>query len=294
MEFLKNTYPLIIACCIFVFTVSLFMVIAGSFKKKPVVQNSMVKNDAFSHWVEITERRLKKQKIFHGRVYIFGIISLAVLAFWGGLFIFRNIPAAVFLGLTMLLIPGRILQMIEEKEKMKLTEQLGATIRLFTAEFIQSPHLEKGFAAVAARVPSPTGTIFADAYKDLVMGTDPELVLANLSARLETDHGKMFVQLLKQARTDMSISALFPKLLEKVEKYLELLRKNASGLSGERILTLLTAATPVPIYFIVRSILPEIDEFFIRTMSGRILLSAVFLSMFLWTVIDRITGRVQT
>jgi hypothetical protein len=43
----------------------------------------------------------------------------------------------------------------------------------------------------------------------------------------------------------------------------------------------------------MRGLLPEVDEFFIRTVVGRVLLAAVFLSMFLWAIIDRIAGRVQ-
>ena len=295
MDFAANTYTLTISCCVFITVVSAFLMAIKLFKKKISEQKTIIEqqNDAFSRWIQLTEKRLKRQKIIRGRLYIFLLIALSIFAFFGALIMFHNLPAAMFVTLTILLIPGRILQISEEKERMKLTEQLITAIRLFAAEFIQTPHLEKGFAAIAARVPPPTGTIFADAYKDLVIGIDPEMVLANLSAKLETEHGKMFVQLLRQARIDMSISTLFPKLLEKVEKHLDLLRKNASGLLGERILTVLTAAAPIPIYFIMRGLLPEVDEFFIRTVVGRVLLAAVFLSMFLWAIIDRIAGRVQ-
>jgi len=295
VDFAANTYTLTISCCVFITVVSAFLMAIKLFNKKISEQKTIIEqqNDAFSRWIQLTEKRLKRQKIIRGRLYIFLLIALSIFAFFGALIMFHNLPAAMFVTLTILLIPGRILQISEEKEKMKLTEQLITAIRLFAAEFIQTPHLEKGFAAIAARVPPPTGTIFADAYKDLVIGIDPEMVLANLSAKLETEHGKMFVQLLRQARIDMSISTLFPKLLEKVEKHLDLLRKNVSGLLGERILTVLTAAAPIPIYFIMRGLLPEVDEFFIRTVVGRVLLAAVFLSMFLWAIIDRIAGRVQ-
>lgn len=251
-------------------------------------------NDAFAKWIKMTEKRLNKRKIIKGRLYVIGVIALSVIAFAIALLIFRNFPAAIFVGLTILLIPDRILQMFEEREKVILTEQMIATIRIFAAEFIQAPHIEKGFAAVATRVSAPTGNIFANAYRDLVMGVDHELVLAKLSARLDTDHGKMFVQLIRQARIDSSINSLFPSLLKKVEKHLEMLRMNASGLTGERILTVTTALAPIPVYFVLKSILPEVDMFFVETLVGRAFLTAVFLSMFLWTIIDRIAGRVQT
>lgn len=289
-----SLYNLIISLGITAASLSLLVLLWKLSKPKFPKSNLEAQNDAFSKWLKMTEKRLKQRKFKKGKLLIFMVLLLSVTFFLVGLFLFKNIPAAVSLGVAFLLIPSRLLQMLEDQERIKITEQLVSAIRIFASELIQTPHLEKGFAAVAARVPAPMGNYFADAYRDLIVGADPDHVLSNLAGKLDTDHGQMFVQLAKRVKEDSAVIALFPSLLEKIERYLELQRTNFSGLSGERLLTMFMSVAPIPAFLLMRKIIPETDIFVIETFAGRLMITIAFLSTVLWALIDRIAGRVQS
>lgn len=252
------------------------------------------KSDIFNQWVTKIDDKIKKNNL---RIKIVQYLTLTtvlvVTMFFLSMYIFKNLTASIFLAASFFIIPEYLISIMHDKRKIKIEDQLVAAIRIFSAEFIQTPQIEKGLAAVAVRIGNPVGGYFNDAYHDLMLGRSSDMALATLSAKLDTEYGKMFIQLIQQARKDTSVRALFTDLLSKIEKHLELTRQNISSLTGERILAFIMTMIPVPAYLFINRIIPESKTFIVETFIGRTLITLAFGSMFLWTIIDKITRRVE-
>lgn len=257
-------------------------------------KNSFGAPDAFQRWVEIVEKRLSRANSKLNAVkYIAFVACFSLFFFLTSLFLLKNFTASVFLAAATMVIPDHILSIITERKRRKMMDQMAAAIRIFTAEYIHTPQLERGFLAIAERVGAPVGKIFRNAYSDLVIGQNADYVLAALLAKIDIDHGRMFVQLLRQARSDASVSRLFSDLLGKMERHLELYRQNQSALAGERLLALVMALIPVPAFMFMRSFIPETTEFLVETFVGRTMITCAFASILIWALLDKIMGRVD-
>lgn len=258
-----------------------------------IIRNSK-SNDAFQHWIEITDQRLKKANSkINGAAYILLVLSLGVASFAFSLHVFRNITAAIFLSLSVILLPDQLVYIFVQRRKKLMAEQLVQAIRIFSAEFIQTPQLTRGFAVVAEKVPNPLGKVFRSAYRKLLANYDVNVVLADMMREIDLEYGQIFIQLLYQAKEDAAVTPLFNELIRKVQDYLELWDKNTAGLSGERVLSLIMAATPVPLFLFMANTFPDTAAFLIENFLGRIVISLAFASIFVWTLLDRLVGRVE-
>lgn len=254
----------------------------------------MVEDSRLSKWVTMVEKNIKRAGLKINIATYLAISSVSsFLAFIISMNLFKNLTASILLSASFFIMPEHALNIINQKRQDKMKEQMVAAIRIFTAEFLQTPQIEVGFEAIGNRIGDPIGAMFRRAHMELIMGVETDVVLSRLAGQIDSEYGQMFVQLLKLAKGDSSASSLFTDLLEKIENNIEINRKNKSNLTGERALAFLMTCIPMPVYFFMARAIPETSYFLSETLAGRIIIMLSFSSMLIWTILDRITGRVE-
>lgn len=257
--------------------------------------SALLKKMPFDEWVHTLEKSVRQSNLkVNVTIYMALSMLASTAAFFYSLFLLKNLTASFFLALAFLVIPEHVLNILVQRKKEKSKDQMVAAIRIFTAEYLQTPQLEKAFDAVGKRVGDPVGGAFRRAYTELMLGRNADTVLSGLARNTNNEYGIMFVQLLKLARHDASIRSLFAELLERVESNIELSRKNHANLTGERIMALIMTCIPVPACLLISRVIPETAYFLAETFVGRTIITIAFGSIFIWAVLDRTMGKVET
>lgn len=282
-------------CCAFALAYRVFCEKGlARFFARPEKGQSIEKETPFYKWVSMMEKSMKRAGVkINVPAYIAVSAALAALAFAGSLSVFENVTASIMLASSVFIMPQHAFEIMRQKKEEKTKEQMVAAVRIFTAEFLQAPQIERGFKAVGERVADPVGEAFRNAHMELVVGREADAVLAKLSERLGGDYGQMFVQLLRLAKNDSSATELFADLLEKIESSIEMGRKNEANLAGEKMLAFIMACCPIPAYLMMARLVPETSYFLAKTAIGRIIVMASFGSMLIWALLDRITWEVD-
>ncbi|MHB1126962.1 MAG: type II secretion system F family protein, partial [Bacillota bacterium] len=137
-------------------------------------------------WMNQVEHRLKKSGVTVpvGR-YVLGMFLGACLGVVVGGVILRNPVAAIILGAAAFLVPDVILVGRIQKRRFKIIDQLGAAVRIFAAEFKDTPQVPRALSNTAKRIPVPLGEVLSRSSRELAAGTDKDEVLSNMMADLD-------------------------------------------------------------------------------------------------------------
>lgn len=251
-------------------------------------------DNRLNRWITLTEKNIKEAGLKLNIVsYLALSAAFSVTAFVISMNLFKNITASMLLSASFFILPEHALNIINQKRQDKISQQMIVAIRVFTAEFIQTPQIERGFEVIGNRIGDPVGAMFRKAHMELVIGIDSDIVLSRLARHIDSEYGQMFVQLLKLAKGDSSTTPLFTDLLEKIENNIEINRKNKTNITGERTLAFLMTCIPLPAYLFMTRAIPETSYFLAETPVGRFIIIISFGSMLVWAILDRITGRVE-
>lgn len=241
----------------------------------------------------LLERVPMREITLYGRKLPLWLLVSSIAAFAGGLYVFRN-PVTAFVAAVLIgILPDQFAFWRAGKRKEMALEQLTAAVRLFAAEYSVAPQLARCLGVVASRIGSPLGPIFRRAYTALVLGTEPEEVLAALEKDLEIPEGKVFVQLLRAGRHQgQALVPLFHDLVSRISVRQQLAKFNRTETSGERAVGMVMALMPIPTYFLMQIWIPESRYYFTETAFGRMVVAFSFISALLWFLIDRVVGEV--
>lgn len=258
------------------------------FKKAPRVSSPLV-----DQWVEMVERQIKKLPFLsaQGKQAALFMLIFSPPAFLFGLYLFHNVVLAV---LCVLLVFLAFEQKAAHRRQLYIEEvntQLAGAIRVFSAEFASTPQVERAVGAVARRIPDPLGSIFARAHRAFLANTDPDRVFGRLAADLPSAHGRMFVQLMRLAKKGTAVGPLFNELASRVTVARELSIRARSETTGERLMSLVVTAAPLPLYLVLRAVMPEVNDFLNGTFAGRLVVFVSFASAVVFALIDWLVGR---
>jgi len=245
-------------------------------------------------WVERSSKRLTRAGLRApvGR-YLLGTVLGAVLGFSVGITMLENFLAAVLLGMAAFLVPDLFLVGRMQAQNARMVEQLGAALRIFAAEFSDTPQVPRALARAAERIPPPLGGVLQRACRDLAAGKDRDEVLLAMMTALDFEYGRMFVQLLRIAWDDAAVRPLFSRLAMRVSALQSLMQKNRAELAGGRIMGLAVNFLILPIYFLVRYTVPESGEFLLEHPLGRLLVSLSFMSVLVGLFLNRLLNEVD-
>jgi len=245
-------------------------------------------------WMKKADERIKKSgaSMPVGR-YIAGVILGAILGFFIGLVLLKNPVIAIIMFFSGFLIPDMILIGYIQKRRIKIIEQLGAAVRIFTSEYADTAQVPRALYQTAKRMPDPLGSILMKATRNISVGKSKDEVLDDLIKDLDFDYGKIFVYLLGLAWEDSSVKPLFARLATRISSLQSLLQKNNSSLAYGRFMAMGINALILPMYILVRWKIPGAGEFMLVHPVGRLLVTLSFVSVLIGLVMDRVLSEVN-
>ncbi|MHB1127555.1 MAG: type II secretion system F family protein [Bacillota bacterium] len=245
-------------------------------------------------WMEQVEGRIKRSGVHIpvGR-YILGMFLGSIVGVVMGGFLLHNLAAAVILGLSAFLVPDVILVGYIQKRRFKIIDQLGAAVRIFSAELNDTPQVVRALSHTAQRLPKPLGDILGRGSRELTAGVNKDEVLSSMMAELDFDYGRIFVQLLRMAWDDASVKPLFARLATRIAGVQTLMAKNNSSLAYGRFMGLGVNLLILPVFLLVKWKMPGAGEFMVGHSAGRLLVSISFLSILVGLILDRVLSGVK-
>ncbi|OIQ08719.1 hypothetical protein MOOR_16380 [Moorella thermoacetica] len=246
-------------------------------------------------WSERTSLMLKRSGV-HIPVmrYLVGLLAGGAGGFITGVTLMKNLPAAVILALSIALAPDVVLIGRVQNRRNKIIEQLAAAVRIFAAEFGDTPQVPRALSITAQKVPAPLGDILRQADTDLAAGKSIDDVCLYLMKELDFEYGRMFVQLLRLAWDDAAVRPLFTRLAGRIANLQGLIYKNASGMAYSRFMGMFVNALILPEFLLMRSVVPETGYFLVYNPLGRLLVVVCFLSILVGMILDRVLSGVET
>lgn len=246
----------------------------------------VIRKGEFFDWAAKLEQYAPKSLHLPWWVWQVGLGAFAVL-----LVLFKNPVPAVFGALLCILIPDQFVYQRRKIHRENVLEQLAAAIRLFTAEYAVAPQIDRCLAVVGQKMPPPIGEIFKRAYIGMIYRKSPDGVFQQLAKDLDSPHGHMFVQLLRSAQTQgQKITPLFHDLVSRITVAQELEKQNKGEISGERVVGILLAILPLPLYLGLQRWIPESNLFLTETAAGRFIVFMCFFSSITWFIVDRLVS----
>jgi Flp pilus assembly protein TadB len=249
-------------------------------------------SNSLQNWVLRAEKELNGPKILRRDPgFLLFITILAIAGFVFGLSWLKNPVGAIVLAVAGVVLPEQIMFNRERTYREKIIEQLGAAVRIFAAEYSDTPHPVSALGKAARRLPDPIGGILRNTEKDLILGKDRDAVLINLAKELDSEYGRMFVQLLRLSFEDEAVKPLFSRLAARISSQQNLLRKNRIETAADRIMAVILNTSVIPVYFLMRKMVPETHEFFTMTATGRLVIVLCLLSVIIGATLDRLMNR---
>lgn len=221
--------------------------------------------------------------------YLIFLCFLALVGFYAGIAYLKNLPAAALLACICVVLPEQVRAGRRRFHREKVIEQLGASVRVFAAEYSDTPHPVKALAAASGKLPDPIGTVMRRAVRDLSSSRnfdEIDAALLRLGKELGNEYGRLFVQLLRISFEDEAVKPLFARLAARITSQQDLIRKNRLGINMDRMLAAGLNLAIVPAYFFVIKVVPEAREFFTSTMAGKGLVALCLLSVAAGSLMD--------
>jgi len=247
-----------------------------------------------SQWAKTVEPKLSTADIGLSVIRYMTFIGIGgLIGFSLGIVILKNIPAALLIAISTFLLPEQYIASKIATRREKCVNQLGPAVRIFYAEFNDTPQVERALLTAGEKIKAPLGPILHRAGRQLSAGHGPDQVFANLSKKLDFYHGRMFAQLLRQAYDNSAVAPLFSRLATKVSSYQQLSKKNRSNLAYQGIMARLLNVMILPVFLLMQYVVPETTAFLIEHTIGRIIVTICFASMLVGILIDRMLVEVQ-
>ncbi|MGD0620952.1 MAG: hypothetical protein ABSA82_00580 [Thermacetogeniaceae bacterium] len=247
--------------------------------------------DSLQRWVLQAEKGIDKVGIgWHGKVFVISL-PLSAVGFWFGLLHFHNLIAAILLAVIGVLIPDQIVYNQEKTYRGKVMEQFGTAVRMFAAEYAETPNAIRAIGIIAPQLPDPIGVIFRQAERDFSVGRDVNDALIRLSQKLNFEYGRLFVQILRLSVEDSAVGPMFTRLALRLSSQQKLIRKSMVEVSMDRMLAIAMNLAIVPAYLLVLRTMPDSYAFFVNTVIGRIIIVACLAFVIIGISLDRLLDR---
>ena len=246
-------------------------------------------------WVDTVDRRVKRVGIkkLSGLHYALIMVAGIAISFFLGIYLFKNIVIAVLCSMAIIMCLEQVIITYERNLRDTMSSQMATATRIFAAEYALTPQVERAIGAVARQCPAPLGNVFQRAYNSFMSGRNKDQVFAELASELNFEYGQMFVHLLRMARNNTALTPMFNELVARVTAHESLAHENRQQVTGERNLSIVMLLSPIPVYLIVRKMVPESYIFLTDTVAGKLIICLIFLNVILWAILSRATEGVD-
>jgi len=246
-------------------------------------------------WVDTVDMRIKRVGIkkISGLHYALVMMVGLAISFFVGIYLFKNIIIAVLCSMAIIMCLEQVIITYERNLRDTMASQMATAARIFAAEYALTPQVERAIGAVARQCPAPLGNAFQRAYNSFMSGRNKDHVFAELAAELNFEYGQMFVHLLRMARSNSALAPMFNDLVTRITAHESLAHENRQQVTGERNLSIVMLLSPIPVYLIVRKMVPESYIFLTDTVVGKLIICLIFLNVILWAILSRATEGVD-
>lgn len=220
------------------------------------------------------------------------MFSISILILIGGTWLFRNIVPAILAGLALVLIPFQVAYRKRRKSQIDMLNELATVVRNFADYYEQTGQLMAALDFVGKNTPTRAGKCIKTAYSRLIYGVEEKKVLDNLAKNLDVEYGYVFVDLLKQARLQGSVTTqLFYNLSDRISDEQELMNESIQETAFIKTFNLIMAILPLPIFIILQRMIPGVSEWLTQSLAGRVVVSGCFLSVIAWFFVERVVDE---
>lgn len=250
--------------------------------------------DYVSRWIDNTEKRIQKNDLkINTSKYLWVSLAISATAFVVSIRLLKNLTAPLLVASIMFVVPEYIMSLWEDREKGRAQNQLVAAVKIYGSGMMQKKQIQTIFESISQGVGGRVGKYFGQAYTESVTGTPLDITLANLMEKLDTVHGRMFVQLIYKSQKNRAVAGLLTDLLMRIENTIELGRDNASSIANDRLQAIVLAAFPIPTYLIMNALFPETRIYVTETYPGRLTITLYLLSIILFVILDKQIRKVD-
>jgi Flp pilus assembly protein TadB len=214
-----------------------------------------------------------------------------VLGFWFGLSSFHNLIAAALLAVIGILLPDQVIYQQEKTYLGKVMEQMGTAVRMFAAEYAETPNTIRAISIIAPQLPDPIRPIFLRLERDFSIGRDVNDALINLSKNLNFGYGKLFVQILRLSIEDSAVGPMFTRLSIRLAGQQKLIRRSTVEVAMDRLLAIVMNVAVIPAYILITRAMPDSRVFFLSTAVGRTVIVLCLISVIVGIAMDRLLDR---
>lgn len=249
---------------------------------------------AVDRWIEELSKRFDRKRgrglQFRKAMYLY--ILAAILAFFWVTMEFRNIPAALCLAGSMVVLPSYISHLLYAKREAVALRQLSQACSVYVSKYFQKPVLNKVLTEMSLEIPNPLGAVLGKAGTDLILGTPQEKVLNEMAVKIPSQYALNFVDLIRMNERNDCLH-LFLEFRQKLDRRIKQ-RLEAGGEAGmNRLLGFVLSAGLIPGVELLRALLPEVDAFVTEYLVGKILLFLAYGLFFGWVYLDSSLRRTQ-
>ncbi|NLK53102.1 MAG: hypothetical protein GX295_11785 [Syntrophomonadaceae bacterium] len=295
-------YEWLILVGLFLVTFIFFILIVGIIKKQATIdwlekieakqRKKINLSNSIQAWlIKVEQNSIVPKFLRITPIYILSASLLSVGLFIFGFFYLNNLPAAILLFIVGLAFPQQMIIRKDLIRQEKILEQLGTAVRIFAAEYADTPQTFRAISNTADRLQEPMAGIFLKAKKDFLAGLAVDDVMLGMYTSLKTEYGKMFVQLLRLSAEDEATKPLFLKLAMRISSQQDLIRRNRKEVTADRIVSALINGMIIPTFLIINYIVPEAFQFFTHTSLGKGIVVISIVSIMSGMILDIFATR---
>lgn len=249
---------------------------------------------AVDRWIDDVSKRFdrkhRRHEKFQRGMYVY--ILAAIFSFFWTLTEFKNLPAALCLSGSMVVLPSYISHLLYGKREEVALRQLSQACSVYVSEYFQRPVLYKVLTEMSTKVPNPLGKVLGNAGTSLLLGYPQEKVLNEMAAKIPSQYALNFVDLIRINERNDCLH-LFMEFRHKLDRRLRQ-RLDAGGEAGvNRFLGFALSAGVIPGVELLRVALPEVNTFVTDYLIGKILLFMAYGVFFGWVYLDSSLRRTQ-
>ncbi|MGB9793353.1 MAG: type II secretion system F family protein [Thermacetogeniaceae bacterium] len=218
--------------------------------------------------------------------------GLAVSGATLGFVLLRDLGISLVLAAGSVFISLLALDWAVERRERKLMDQMPIAIQLFSVEYDTTKSIEEAMARAAKGVGEPLRSYMEQCARDLKSGKSSKTALEDFAENVGNSYGRLWSRMLLAASSDMTVTKVMPRLIERLSKQKLLQQKNMTELSGTRRIAWIVNALVVPCFVLVQVFFPKSSEFFGQPL-GRLVVALYLVSLSVGIMLDRLLQRVD-
>ena len=257
--------------------------------------NVLLKPTAVANWINAIFIKLKKANVGlrADRIAIL-CLGLAACGFVLGIFLFKNLMAAILLALTIFVIPEQILVSRIQKRREVLSDQLAPASKMLHTEIMLTQNPLLALKTISENIGEPLKGVLKTTHRRLELNAaDPNRIFADMAKELDLEYGRLFAHLLKETFTGKDTFEMLDELALKCFVYSRISRNNKKILAWLRAMATILITLTIPLLIFDMVFWVSAREYLTQTQAGRIIVVISLMAIIINSIVQRMLSHVQ-